>query len=127
MNTTETITTYPNGCLTRRCTDGTETAETQILFVRGVGSDIPTYDSNDLYKAVKGYFIGKNNGTFTVHWFEYKNTDMIEHVIEDFENVITKIKPTIVIGHSMGGFILCNYIKSVTPVISSNINNAIYC
>jgi len=92
----------------------------RVLFVRGFGSDIPTDDSVDAYKHIRNYFVG--NDRFHVEWFEYAQNDLLSDVYAGLIQRVCMESPDVLIGHSMGGTLVCRYMvdrmDAGTPVQS---------
>jgi 2-hydroxy-6-oxonona-2,4-dienedioate hydrolase len=92
---------------------GTETPDNPVLFIHGLGSSADRWF--DLPEALASYFptyaldligFGKSDKSLEL---KYRISEFVELIRNFVDQVITPIKMITIIGHSLGGYIACEF------------------
>jgi hypothetical protein len=81
-----------------------------ILFVQGFGTCCDEV-GGDTYATIRLFFHG--NPAYTIEFFAYDTHDAVADTEIRLRDRIDRMKPHILIGHSMGGYFAMNHIRSV--------------
>ena len=83
---------------------------TRILFIQGFATCRNELDCDD-YANIRLFF--KGNPQFCVDFLEYDTHESVSSVDLRIRDQIDQLKPSILIGHSMGGYFVFNHIRRV--------------
>ena len=84
-------------------------APIDILFVQGFGTDCKENDGSDNYANIRLYFCG--NPRYEVTYFSYDTHEAVSDTERRLRGTIDSVKPAILVGHSMGGYLAMNHLR----------------
>jgi pimeloyl-ACP methyl ester carboxylesterase len=80
-----------------------------VLFIQGFATCCDENNGSDNYANIRLYFRG--NPRYEVTYFSYDTHEAVADVERRLRETIDTVKPAVLIGHSMGGYLAMNHLR----------------